>query len=102
MDFAAGIVAAVLLLDVAFAWAVVAGRRGSTKPHRLAFTAGLVGLVALPLWFFGLIGLVTQHFFAEIASPAGILLVSMTAVLVVAAGCAVLGSISCCGRQTAR
>jgi hypothetical protein len=83
-------VAGVLVAAGVCAYGVVVGRRGLSKAHRLAFKAGLVGLLAVPLWFLGLIGLLGQLFFAEMTSPSGILFLTASAVLLAASACVAL------------
>lgn len=87
MNLLVGMVAGVLIAAGVSAYGLVIGRRGTSKAHRLAFKAGLAGLLAVPLWFLGLIGLVGQLFWTDITSPSGILFLTASAVLLVAPPC---------------
>lgn len=98
MEIAVG----VALLETMFAWAVLAGRAGTGRLHRLAFRAGLAGLLALPLTIVGFMGVLVQALFADIISPAGILLMSMAGVLVVALGCVLFALIRLRSRASLR
>ncbi len=86
MDVTFAAAVAVLLTNLFFAMAVRAGRSGTTKPHRMAFSAGLAGLIALPIWFLGLIGLALQLFFTDFWSIPGVLFAISSITIVGAMG----------------
>ena len=83
MNLLVGMICGVVLAAGVCAFGVAVGRRDTTKLHQIAFKAGLAGLVAVPLWFLGLLGLLSQLFWAEISSAAGIIFVAASAVLLV-------------------
>lgn len=61
------------LLSVLFLWALLASRSGRSPAHSRAFYSGAVGLIAIPVWLFGFLGMVVQLAWATFASPAGAL-----------------------------
>lgn len=61
------------LLSVLFLLALLASRPGRRAAHSRAFYSGAVGLIAIPVWLFGFLGMVVQLAWATFASPAGAL-----------------------------
>lgn len=89
MNLLVGMFAGAVLVSGVCACGVVIGRQGTSNLHRTAFVSGLSGLVAVPLWFLGLIGLVSQLFWAEVTSPSGILFMATSAVMLFASVCVI-------------
>lgn len=57
------------------ALSAIVGRRRTTRTHRIAFYAGLVGLVSVPAWLFALREISLQVPYLRLATPAGALFV---------------------------
>ncbi len=76
---------ALLVLAALFIWTLIRSRDGQSSMHRLAFFSGIIGLVALPCWLLGFVGMLAQFMFGSFASPSGILLIVSTVTLVIAA-----------------
>src|SRR5690242_11356655 len=69
------VVAASCLLSILVlcALSVFSGRRRTTRTHRIAFYAGLVGIAAVPIWLLALREVSLQIPYITLASPAGVL-----------------------------
>jgi hypothetical protein len=78
------------------------GRRGNTRPHQIAFYAGLAGLFAVPAWLIAFAGIALQIPYIRLASASGALFVACSAILFGASCTCVLALLSIHqGRQRA-
>ena|SRR5690606_11426420 len=88
-------------LAALFIWTLVRSRVGQSRMHRLAFYSGLIGLVAVPCWILGFVGILAQFLVGSFASPSGILLISSTIALLLAAGTCVYSQTQMRGTNSA-
>jgi hypothetical protein len=89
-------VATLLLLSVMglFALSMIASRRGATRSHKVAFYAGLIGLVAVPAWLISFAGVATQIPYITLDGIFGALFIASGAILFCAVCMCVLALLS--------
>lgn len=69
-----------------FAWSLVASRAGKGAKHDRAFYSGLLGLLAIPAWLAAFAGMALQLFWATFASPAGVLFIASSLLVLACLG----------------
>ena len=71
-----------------------AGRRRTTRTHRIAFYAGLVGLVAVPVWLIAVREIAFQVPYLRLDTPAGTLFVVSAVIMLTASVLSLLALLS--------
>jgi hypothetical protein len=90
------VIALLCLLSVVVlcALSAIAGRRRTTRTHRIAFYAGLVGLFSVATWLIALRAVSLQVPYLRLATPSGALFAVSTVVMFSASVLSILALLS--------